>query len=61
VFAPEKRSGTNGVMFTEYLGIGDFRELFKGLFKGLQKPIVMYPMATPKQNPLLVFELLSVC
>jgi hypothetical protein len=27
VFSPEKRRGENGVMLTEYLGIGDFRKL----------------------------------
>lgn len=67
VFTPEKRRGNNGVMLTEYLGIGDVRELLRELcysFKGLDKPIVMYPISAPikeTKETSALFSTLSVC
>jgi hypothetical protein len=61
VFTPEKRRGDNGVMLTDYLGIGDWRDIAEDwVYVGLNEPIVMFPIAIPLSSEYHFYDVLSV-
>lgn len=48
VFRPKSVRGQNGVMLTDFLGIGDINEILKTLCnEGYKEDIVWYPIGAP--------------
>ena len=59
VFRPQKARGTNGVMLTEFLGIGDIRDILIALDSGVSQPIAFFPCCLPKIVPSYLFNEVS--
>ena len=59
VFRPQKARGTNGVMFTYFLGIGDIREILISFDYSVYQPIAFFPCCLPRIVPSQLFNEVS--
>ena len=61
VFRPEKARGNNGVKLSEFLGIGDIREIMNKIWseEGYSQPIAFFPCCLPKIVPSVLYNEVS--
>ena len=60
VFKPEKRRGANGVMLSEFYGVGDLKEyVMRWVGGGHDKDTAIYPLGIPQDmaQPVIHLEL----